>query len=279
MSSYSLEIKNKYATYVEALSEEATGNNGYDEHAHHDELEIYQFIDGELFFSFEGERIPVKGGDVIIIASGSLHRTIICNQCRYFRKRILVKNGFFASLPTGAIELKARLNKKKLILIDKQKFCGTELEDLLNEIEISIKKQTQYSDFCAMTALAAFLIKAEGRGDFGKEHFDRIGNKVADIVKYIDDNITSPLTYKHIAEKFHLSEKNLYKLFKSETGFSLSKYVKMRRIIKAKYLLNSGEPPSAASELAGFSDYSVFYRSFVSETGTSPIKYATQKNS
>ncbi|MBE6645865.1 MAG: helix-turn-helix domain-containing protein [Ruminococcaceae bacterium] len=274
-----LEIKTEFVTYIEALTETAAPNDDYDEHVHHDELEIYSFVEGELYFSFEGDRIKVNDGDVIIISSGSLHRTVIRTPCRYFRKRLLIKNNFFASMPTGALELQNRLTQKGIIVFNREKLADSSLDGVLAEIENSIKKRTAYDDFCAMTALASFLIEAERAGGEREKRRTLFGHRAEDIVRYIDKNISSPLDYNSIASEFHISTKNLYKIFKSETGFTLSKYIRIRRIIKAKTLLNSGASPSQAAEKAGFSDYSVFYRCFTEELGIPPSKYAAkQKN-
>ena len=269
----SLEIKNEFVTYIEALTETARPSDKHDEHAHHDELEIYNFVEGELYFSFEGERIKINDGDVIIISSGSLHRTTIKTPCRYFRKRLLVKNVFFASMPDGALELQNRLTRKGIVVLNREKLEASSLDDIFIDIEKSIKKRTPYDDFCAMMALSSFLIEAERIGDVREIKRANFGHRAEDIVSYIDSNITLPLDYNSIAEKFHISTKNLYKIFKAETGFTLSKYIRIRRIIKAKALLNSGASPIEAAEGSGFSDYSVFYRCFTRELGIPPSKY------
>ncbi len=269
----SVNLKNQYVTYIESLTVESGAKAEHDEHAHHDELEIYHFIEGELFFSFEGERIPIQDGDVVIIASGSLHKTVIKSPCRYFRKRILVKNSFFLSMPEGASELQLRLLKKRIIKLEKSSVEQANLDTALHEIEEGIKKETPFDCFRAMTALAAFLIRAEQIGKEKKEerHFE---SKAKKIVEYIDKNLSTELDYKSIAKAFHISEKNLYKIFKNGTGFTLSKYIAERRIIKAKSLLGAGALPSEAARESGFADYSVFYRTFIREVGIPPLKYA-----
>ena len=100
----------------------------------------------------------------------------------------------------------------------------------------------------------------------------RIG-KAYGMVKYIDENISDDLSYKSIAHEFHMSEKSLYKFFKQETGFTLSKYIRERRIIKAKSLLNTGMSAGEVARAVGFQDYSVFYRNFLKEDGIPPTEY------
>lgn len=270
------EIKTEHLTYIDSLADPALPRDSNEEHAHHDEIEIYHFVEGELFFSFEGDRFSVSDGDVIIIANGSLHKTIIKSPVRYHRRRLLIKNSFFASMPGGAFELQKRLSKKGMILIPAKSIDGTALKSLLQSIEQSLEKKTPYDSFCAWSYLSMLLIEAEKIGAERKNTNAHFGSKSRKIIEYIDENITESLDYESIAERFHISVKNLYKIFKNETGFTLSKYIRIRRIIKAKALLNSGASPIEASTQSGFSDYSVFYRSFCSELGTSPSKYVSK---
>ena len=103
--------------------------------------------------------------------------------------------------------------------------------------------------------------------------FFTYSDTVTKITEYIAKNLTVELSYRRIAEAFHLSEKYLYKLFKKEVGVTLSQYVLERRIVKAQTVLNAGGTAGEASLSAGFGDYSVFYRCFVRETGLTPSEY------
>lgn len=271
---YIVEYKNTHVTYTECLTLEAKLRTECETHSHHDDIEIYKFIEGDLFFAFEGERIDINPGDIVIITSGTLHRPIIKNQCRYFRKRILISNNFFANLPDGAFEIQYILSQRKILKLNATIQAENGLDKLFDSIEENLKKSTPYSEFCATIALCFLLIRSENlSGDCNVSRIHSSRSKVRFLIEYIDKNISSELNYKTISQMLHISEKNLYKLFKNETGFSLSKYIKERRIIKAKSLLNAGVDPSEVAVRVGFSDYSVFYRSFLSVVGTSPSNY------
>ena len=268
------EYKKTYIFYTSCLTLNASLRSENEAHSHHDGMEIYQFIDGDLFFSFEGERIEIIPGDIVIIASGTLHRPIIKSQCRYFRKRILISNDFFTTLPFGALEIQYLLSELKIIKLSAKILNESGLGKLFEDIEENLKGSTPYSEFCATVNLCSFLINAEKLSENNSILQNRRAiSKSHSLIKYIDENLSDKLDYKTLAKKLHVSEKNLYKIFKNETGFTLSKYVKERRIIKAKSLLNSGADPFMVAIDVGFSDYSVFYRSFLSVVGMSPSRY------
>ena len=49
------------------ITERVFPNSELEVHPHCDELEIYRFIEGDLFFAFEGKRFEVSPGSIIII--------------------------------------------------------------------------------------------------------------------------------------------------------------------------------------------------------------------
>lgn len=270
-----VEYKSQNFTFIECITEWQTPNTEDEIHAHHDGSEIYEFVSGELYFAADGNRIDIESGDIVIITNGVLHRPIIKKESLYHRRRIPVKNSFFISATKGAAYLKQKLDDRRVIKLNRGSPACSECSELILKMKTLCEKGDGYSLFCAETALTSLFIRAleECDNPLTLSHC-AINADVRAIVEYIDENISSKLDYKTLAEFVHISEKNLYKLFKKETGFTLSKYIRERRVIIAKSLLNSGVSPRLAAEAAGFSDYSTFYRSFINSVGMSPIKYA-----
>ena len=99
-------------------------------------------------------------------------------------------------------------------------------------------------------------------------------HQVDDILAYINQNITTPITIEQLAGEFFLSESYICRIFKQATGTTINKYICARRISIAKSLLNDGASATEAYEKSGFSDYSNFFKSFTKAVGMSPKKYA-----
>jgi len=278
-SDYVTQYSNEAKTLqlISSVTENAAADRKYEGHAHYDELEIYYFIEGELYFAFEGTRYPVREGTLVIIANGTLHRPIIKAPCKYCRKRILFSKEIFAPFGAAAVDLYSSIRKKKIMI-----FRGEEAKELkpdkyFRRIEAELSKSTRQGDFSALIALFSLLLSAEEAATDIDEGKNAEGT-AAQIIKYIEDNLTADLSYKTISVRFFISEKSLYKFFKGETGFTLANYVTERRIIKAQSLLSSGRTAKEAAMLSGFSDYSVFYRSFLKKVGMPPTKYAKRNN-
>ncbi len=262
--------------FVERFTERAERNINYELNSHHEEWEVYWFLEGDLYFAFEGEKYDVEPGGMIIVGKRLLHRPIIKTPCRYRRRIIRFTEDVFIALEAGGIQLKKVLEAKGILVFGKEEFESSGLSQFYNEIESFLSRGTEYDDFCASVSLIRLLIVAAERYKPPVEN-NKAEKLVRDIILYIDRNLDKDLEYKTLAAEFFVSEKNLYRVFKKETGFSLSKYVKERRIIKAKQILSDGGSSYEAALGAGFKDYSVFFRSFKNITGYAPSEFSKNK--
>ena len=273
------EYKAKHFSYIECLTCRQAPNPEDEIHAHHDGAEIYEFIEGDLYFAADGERIEVERGDIVIITDGVLHRPVIKKECTYHRRRIPIMNRFFFEHAEGGMEIKKRLDERRAFKISNNNDARGECSGLISEIKTLLKSGDTYSLFRAEMALISLLIKAlDTKSDTLPSAHKGNRERIGALIRYIDENISGELSYKRLADFLHTSEKSLYKLFKEETGFTLSRYIRERRIIIAKAFLNSGISPFEAGENSGFRDYSTFYRAFKASVGITPSEYLNRRN-
>lgn len=269
-----IEYKAKYFSYIERETSPQRPNSEDEIHAHHDGAEIYEFLAGDLYFSADGERMEVAAGDIVILTDGVLHRPIVKTECTYHRRRVSVSNRFFMELTEGGMELKKRLSDRRVFKISAQNDAARECSLLLDKIKKHLSYGDTYAVFCATNALVTLLVRAlDTKVDACSSPKRGSGERARTLIRYIDEHIGKDLSYKKLAAQLHTSQKNLYKLFKSETGFTLSRYIRERRMIVARSLLNAGHSPLEVAEKTGFSDYSTFYRAFRASVGTSPAEY------
>ncbi|WP_238985285.1 helix-turn-helix transcriptional regulator [Stenotrophomonas beteli] len=93
-------------------------------------------------------------------------------------------------------------------------------------------------------------------------------------LRYVDAHLSQPLRVTELAEAACVSRFHLVRLFRSGTGASPLRYVRRRRIERARQLLPSAQLPMCTlAQQLGFFDQSHFVRSFRAETGCSPGQY------
>lgn len=97
---------------------------------------------------------------------------------------------------------------------------------------------------------------------------------VEKVKKIIAENISVEMSREELAAQVFMSPDYLTKLFKKETGMSLSDYIIKKRISLAQQLLNRTELSVVEiSQRAGFSYSSYFVRIFKKKTGLTPQQY------
>lgn len=93
------------------------------------------------------------------------------------------------------------------------------------------------------------------------------------IMDYIEHHYAEAVSVDDLARKFYVSSSTVSHLFKQKMGVSLYRYITQRRLIAAKALIREGHLLESVGEMAGFRDYSAFYRAFRQEYGISPRDY------
>lgn len=121
---------------------------------------------------------------------------------------------------------------------------------------------------------------------FGRQWVKKIGQEcqkeaipreeLADQVKaYIIENLKEEIRVETIAKKFYLSADYLAKIFKKETGVSVSDFILEERMFLAKELIMAGKMSiSRVSYECGYDNYSYFTKVFKKKYGMTPREYS-----
>lgn len=100
-----------------------------------------------------------------------------------------------------------------------------------------------------------------------KEVFD-------EIVSYLHESLDKDLTIEMLCERFYLSRRQLYKLFKNNTGKTVMQYVQDARINEAKRLIISTDLSLLQiAEKVGVYDYNYFIKIFKAKVGVTPKQF------
>lgn len=95
-------------------------------------------------------------------------------------------------------------------------------------------------------------------------------------IQYIENNYHTPIALSDIADIVGLNPSYLSRLFKKETGESITGYLNRIRIEKSKELLQDNSLRLRdIAESVGFNDVSYFSNTFKKSTGISPTEYRT----
>lgn len=100
---------------------------------------------------------------------------------------------------------------------------------------------------------------------------------VIECINYIYSNLHTRITLPELAERVMLSPSYLSKLFKKETGLSISNYISHQKIETAKnMLLYSSYSPGEIAQILDYPSQSYFTEVFRKATGTTPGQFSHQ---
>lgn len=110
-------------------------------------------------------------------------------------------------------------------------------------------------------------------------HYEQTSRSVIERVKqYIREQLgEQDLSRERIARHVYLNPDYLTRLFKKETGMSISDYLQQQRMEYAKHLLtHSDQPVSSVALSAGYANLSYFSTLFKKTTGLAPVEFRRQ---
>ncbi|GKX29786.1 AraC family transcriptional regulator [Vallitalea longa] len=255
----------------------ATSSGSYDIPLHtHDIYEIFLCISDNINYYVEDKVYKLNKYDIVITNDRELHRPFLRNKNKYERKIIQFRPDYLSILNStydNPIELFKKRKSAKNNLIKASLTLENNLLYYFMEIDKYYKKHS--SELMVKTLLLQLIIKINSIiFDSSKtRNHTKSDPKIVSIQQYINDNLDNNINLDSLSDKFYINKYYLCHLFKENTGITIIEYINIKRIEKAKHLLLEGIPVIGACYLAGFNDYSNFYKKFKKIVGLSPKKF------
>ena len=238
----------------------------------HEDIEIVLCIAGEGVFFVGSEVFPLFRGQLFLIDSSVLHRSVANEEYRCIAFHIApdmlqefsTRQTNFAARVAGC-ERVATLNEQQTQALES---CYRELATPCGEqFGDDVKRMMVVFEFL-QTCFSHFIQTGprEGHTNPGLE-------KITPVLQYIQEHLEEPLAVENIAEAFFMSKYYLCHIFKENTGFSVMDYVINCRVRKARALLRRGIRVQEAGGRGGFRSNEHFIRTFKKLTGITPKRY------
>lgn len=258
-----------------------TPYNMQDKH-YHPQYEIYYLLFGDRNYFIQDRVYNVQKGDLILINSNVLHKTVGGSSDLHERILIEFDMSFFDNflINHNDPELLNIFNRDCNILrLDRSERKHVE-NCFFNVIQES--KENLSKDNASITTLKVHFLELlvtinkiyDKTNTIEFVHPSELHKKISEIIAYINLNYMYDIGLDSVAEKFFISTAHLSRSFKKVTGFSFIEYLNNLRIKEAQKLL--GETALSISEIGkkiGYQNSTHFDRVFKSITGSSPREY------
>jgi len=252
------------------------GDTQYVMEAHwHKEFEIIRILSGRFKLYLNGEELVLAEGDVVFVGCGCLHRGVPDNcvyECIVFDAAMLKRqqndaaDRFISPVISSLAEISSHLLQKDV-----------EIKNTVSLLfEKMIKKDEYYQlEVYGLLFLLFFMLYSFGyiRTDMEISH-GRQAKKVMEIINWLNENFTEPISLDKLSEQTGLSEKYICRIFKEYTSKTPMTYINELRIENACYEMTKlKKNVTQAAYDSGFNDLSYFCKTFKRYKGVTPNEY------
>ncbi|SCP97724.1 AraC family transcriptional regulator [Anaerobium acetethylicum] len=288
---------NKIADFFGLQATVTAGNVIFNGVHWHDHVEILLCKKGEVHLSVDGKSYSLFPGDFITINSGESHEItdgkegnlqIICSiECKALgnmedkqiscatagdcdvqeEERNLIREALEQMAALSMLDLKNIYVKGAAL----PKYSEQEYRKALTQDHPLNQEENWYRYHMYMYQLLMVLVKYKKDAVLqNKKKWDAINV----CVLYIHEHLGESLNAEILAEKLHVSEPTIYRLFSEQMGMHLGQYITAVRLNAAcRYLVETSEKVIDIAYACGFTGLSNFYRAFQLHVGMSPKAY------
>ena len=235
----------------------------------HERCELYGFLEGKGTYKIEGTQYTLEKGDILIMRPAESHYIDLNGSYPYTRFVINFPIDIFDSIDESRFLVSAYTERTngQFNLYRSTDFKSSSYEFYFRNMFAPSENRRLQLISNLMPLLneisAAFREKRDESISESEEY---------KIVSYINRNLFKQITLDDICREFFISKPQLCRSFKAATGSTVWNYITAKRLVAAKNMIQSGQPPTKVFSECGFSDYSSFYRAYIKKHGVTPAQ-------
>lgn len=230
----------------------------------HDNYEIYCFLKGNAKYYVEGTIYSLRPGDILIMKKAEAHSLLMKDTMPY--ERIVINFYVDALLDDFQTILLPFLDERPLGSANRypaSMFSNRHWQEYLDRI---VTGTDEHIKRLYLTLLLQEMWEATPK----LKHQTETKDNLSELIGYINLHLTQDLALDDLCNKFYISKSHLTKRFKSLTGTTVGEYIRTKRLVMAKVLLQEGVRPTAVATQCGFKEYSSFFYAYKKKYGVSP---------
>ncbi|MBQ8526123.1 MAG: helix-turn-helix domain-containing protein [Clostridia bacterium] len=282
--------KNEFIESGEAITLQHTvTKTPYMEHKH-DFVELVYIMSGKIRQRVDGEDYILTRGDMLIVNYNQSHSFEPLSRAEYVN--IMINPEFFSNTLINSenmyeiFEISMFSEFSPGDITYTKPYVAFEGDEMLRIEEIIshmlrefLDKKSGYKSVISgyMRVLFSLLLRkmcSKTDSSHSLRHVTR------ELIEYIDVNFGSRITLEELAERCFYNTSYLSRMFKKQSGITVSEYIRKKRMENAARLLKSCPDMSIAAimEQCGYTDTKLFYGHFKEYYMVSPKDYR-KKNS
>ena len=270
---------NKMPLWVVKICRERKADKQFHDHKY---SEIVFIRNGSCEHLFEGETVPVKAGDLLVVHPGATHafdkqfEKLEIVNILYDSRRLFLPVLDGSSMPLFRILFPVHPEKlirssQPLMHLEPEKL--EKVSGMVDKLDHELKSTQQGHDFYALSIFMEIVVTL-GRLYKSNSAEMETGYQIGEILTYMKNHYQEPITIARLAKFSHTSQRNFYIAFQTATGCSPIQYLIRYRISQAiELLLHTQISIGEIADRCGFSDSNYFCKIFHKKVGISPLGY------
>lgn len=243
--------------YYDHIIRESPKPDEYPKHIHN-EYEFLYFRRGNASLFINASVYKMNKRDLLFIPAGAYHYLLPSassdayeRYCIHFSKKLLPKR-FQEILQT--LSNIYHIKKNSPIDLFFSSLARFEYDDKYEDADIT---------FFIEQNLALLLTHLKYQQPNASIIPTETNNILNNILDYIDENLTQPITAELLSKIFYKSESWITHNFAKKLQIPLKKYINYKKIIYAQELIEAGKQPTTVAEELSFENYVTFYRAYL----------------
>ena len=245
---------------------------------YHDFHKILIFLQGNVTYCIEGRNYDLQPNDIVFVNAGEVHCPIIHDDSCYERIIIYISKDFLSLYQNPQNDLSlcfksALKNQSHVLRIPS--FKESKLSMITTELENAFSSCEYANELFLDTLFIEFMVHLNRASLTNKIEYistNSSNQKIIDIIDYLNKNLTKDINIDLLADTFYISRYHLMHTFKKATGYTIGEYIKTKRLLYARDLIQNGKGITDACYACGFKNYSTFLRAYRQNFGCSPSK-------
>lgn len=233
----------------------------YQEHMHQG-YELLYFVRGEGQLALEQRVYPMRPGNLMLIRPGEHHQIQISEMSGYERIIVSFSPDVIPQAVLTALDHCANMYDTKNTPLGEMLF---RLDAHYQVADGELRRELMLA---ALTQILVYLCYCDQR----ILPADMLNENLEQVLTYINGNLTQIQSLDDITKNIHMSKSCLCKLFTDYMHVPIMSYVRTKKCMLARGMIQRGEKPMDVYEKCGFHSYSSFFRAYLKANEQSPTE-------
>lgn len=237
-------------------------------------------VSGSCIYKHNNKEYRLSANDAILLPPDSFRERLPKNRVEYYSFNFISHSDIKLPVFMPNVVNEKILTILETISFDKIEDLNFELPKISNVINIIIFELLEKYSTHTTPQPAPFIKNKESlkkhtiSKDFVFETRMPKNKTVRAAIEYIYDNIDKKLSCRLISEQLYVSKEYLSKIFKKETGKTITKYINFVKVLYASNLLTNNELSiTEIASIVGYDNYNYFSTTFKDILGQSPLEF------